>query len=198
MKKILLPLVLIGLISVGFLVFRPGGQKSPLPSSSQPAANKPILPSETFINYADPAGFSFSYPDNLSITKQDIGNNTYADLQLSSKDVSGSLSLKISDSKFKSIDEWLNLNKAAAKEPAQEAKLGNLKAMELKTPDRIFAGALDQGILFTVEMPRIEEDFWMKVYSKFLNSFSFVTPTLQGNTGTSSEDVTFEGEEVVD
>ncbi len=199
MKKILLPLAVIGFIIVGFLVFRPSEQKSPLSTPNQSVVSKPTLPSETSINYTDPAGFSFSYPDNLSITKQETDNNTYADLQLSSKDVSGSLSLKISDSKFKSLDDWLNLNKAATKEPVKEVKLGNLKAMEVKTSDRVFLGALDQGIFFSVEMPRVEEDFWMKVYGKLLTSFSFSAPdTTAPQAGTSAaSDVSFEGEEVV-
>lgn len=193
-KKIILAVLVIGLIAAGFLVFRPEGQKSPLPSPLQEV--KKSLPSETFIDYTDPAGFNFSYPDNLSIIKNDTDASTYADMQLSSNDVNGSLNLKITDSKFATLNDWLKLYKS---EPV-EKKLGNLKALEVKTADRLYLGALDQGILFTIEMPLIEEAFWMKVYDKVLTSFSFASPegtTSQGNINASS-DVTFEGEEVVE
>lgn len=177
-------------------------------SLSSPQANlsseqKQISPSETLKEYSDPGGFSFNYPDNLSIVNNEIEDeNTYADLQLFSKDVSGNLTLKITDSKYKTLDEWLNLNQAAAKEPSKEVNLGNLKAMEVKTADRLLLGALDQDILFSIEMPRIEEEFWMKVYNQVLTSYSFVSPgqsnSTAGSVSTSSEDVSFEGEEVVE
>lgn len=188
--KIVLFFLLVGLIVAGFLVFRPGSFSNSLQSSNLPA--KKILPSETLIDYTDPTGFTFSYPDNLSITKKDTDTNTYADVQLSSKDVNGSLSLKIEDSKFVTLDKWVKLNKSASVGDPKEVKLGNLKSVEIKTGDRLLLGALDQGIFFTIEMPRVEEDFWDKVYQKTLKSFSFAPPA------TSEGEVSFEGEEVVE
>ena len=194
-KTIILLILGLGLIVLGVLAVKLLGQKNPATSTgtNQQAVAK-IQPSETLLEYTDPAGFSFSYPDNLSLTKNEqIDNSTYADIQLSSKEVNGSLNLNISDSKFASIDDWLKLNKGAEK----EARLGNLKALEVKTSDRLLLGALDQGIFFTIEMPLVEEDFWMKVYNKILQEFTFVPPP-QENTGFSSDDITFEGEEVVE
>lgn len=176
----------------GFLVLKPVQQKE-VASTLLPEAKKTV-PSSNFLDYADPAGFNFSYPDNLSIIKNDIADNEYADITLSSKDVNGSLNLKISDSKFKTLDEWIKLNKVAAKEEQKEVKLGNLKAIEIKTTDRLYLGALDQGILFTIEIPLIEEEFWMKVYNKVLSGFSFVAPA----SASGPNDVSFEGEEVVE
>ena len=118
-KKVVLVLaILLGVVAV-ILVLNPG-QKSPT-SPNLPETKKVTVPSETLKDYTDPAGFSFSYPDNLSITKNDLENSSvYADLQLASKDVSGSLSLKIADSKYKTLDEWLKLNAAGAKEPPRK------------------------------------------------------------------------------
>lgn len=194
-------LTIIGLI--WFLFFNK--KQTPLVNSiaNQIGVAKQTNPSETMIEYADPSGFTFSYPDNLSLNKSDVeDNSTYADLILSSKDVSGSLSLKIVDSKFKTLDEWAKINKEAAKEGPKEVKLGTLKASEIKTADRLLLGALDQGILFTIEMPLIEEVFWMKVYNKILTDFSFASPQAaigtDANTSVSTNDVIFEGEEVVE
>ncbi len=201
MSKKLLLILVAGLIIVGILIFNPFKQQSNLlsPLSSQPTVKK-ILPSETTTEYIDPAGFTLSYPDNLSITKNEItDNSTYADIQLSSKDVSGSLNLKITDSKFKIIDEWIKLNKDAAAEQQKEVSLGNIKGTEIITKDRLLLGALDSGIFFDIEVPLIEKDYWMKVYNKVLTGFSFVAPeTAAGNADSSSNDVSFESEEVVE
>ena len=59
---------------------------------------------------------------------------------------------------------------------------------------------MDQGVLFNIEVPLIEEDFWMKVYNDILTNFSFASPevvTSQDNSVLTS-DVSFEGEEVVE
>lgn len=159
-------------------------------------------PSETVIEYTDPAGFGFSYPDNLSITKAEIEDpNVYTDLQIYSKDVSGSIKLKISDTKIATLSAWLKENGIAKSNTPQEKKLGNLKAWEVKINDRLMLGALDQGVLFTVEVPRVEEDFWMKVYEKLITGFAFVAPepaTTTTTSASSDSDVIFEGEEVVE
>lgn len=201
-KKLLLVLCFLAvLIAAGVFMLKPGKQDSLLsnPPITQP---KIVAPSETLKEYQDPSGFSFNYPDNLSITKNDItDNNTYADLQLFSKDVNGSLILKITDSKFTTLDEWLKSNKEATVGEPKEVKLGSLKAFEIKTSDRLLVAALDQKILFTIEIPLVEEDFWMKVYNKILTGFTFELPdntTASANTNVTSDDVIFEGEEVVE
>lgn len=195
--KLLILLVAVGLVVIGVIVLRPGIKPSKtLDQLTNPLQeNKRVMPSETVKEYQDEAGFSFSYPDNLSITKNEItDDSTYSDIQISSKDVSGSLNLKITDSKFKSLDEWLSSNKEASKDKPKEVKLGNMKAAELKTADRLLLAAVDQGILFTIEMPLIEQDFWTKVYNKVLANFSFVLP----GASQGSDDISFEGEEVIE
>ncbi len=197
-KKLILVLALVaGLIVTGLVVLNPIKQKSPLSQSpaGQQSGSKEIKPSETLKEYTDPSGFTLSYPDNLSLVKNDIADNsTYADIQLTSKDVSGSLNLKISDSKFATPDEWLKSSKGTTK----EVKLGSLKGMEVITNDRLLLGALDNGVFFDIEMPLIEKDFWMKVYNKVLTSFSFTAPEAANSTSASASDITFEGEETVE
>lgn len=197
-KKILL-LLIIGLAVTIYLVLNPAKQKAPLSNPLPQKAAKEILPSETSLEYTDPSGFSFSYPDNLSILKNDItDNSTYADIQLSSKDVNGNLSLKITDSKFATLDEWLKSNKVTSSEVPKEVQLGNLKGVEVKLKDRLLLGILDKGVFFNIEMPLVEENFWMKVYSKVLASFSFAAPENASSTDASANNVIFEGEEVIE
>lgn len=200
-RKLVLILSIIAVLITGILIFNPFKQNNNLlsPLSLQTTVKQTL--SDNVTEYVDPAGFSLSYPDNLSITKNDIEDTvTYADIQLSSKDVSGSLNLKITDSKFKTLDEWIKLNKAAATEEPKEVSLGSIKGTEIMTKDRLLLGALDSGIFFNIEVPLIEKDYWMKVYSKVLAGFSFTAPetTAGGSTDSSSGDVSFESEEVVE
>lgn len=179
-------------LATAIFILNPHKQRTSLVTPTSLQTAKKTLPSETFLEYKDPSGFSFNYPDNLSIASNEATSNEYADLQLSSKDISGSLILRIADSKFPSLDQWQKLNNGTTK----EVKLGNLKALEIQTNDRLLLGALDQGILFTIEMPLIEQEFWTKVYNKILTDFAFVAPASGENT--SADNVTFEGEEVVE
>lgn len=200
-KLVLIICIIVIIAIVGFVFFKPGNSSNPLtnPLTSQ---LKIAAPSSTLKEYQDPAGFSFSYPDNLSITGSEIeDNNTYANLQLTSKDVSGNLTLKIIDSKYPTIEDWLKTNKEATVGNSKEVKLGNLKAFEIKTSDRLLLAALDQGILFTIEMPLVDEGFWTKVYNQVLSSFNFGLPENTASSDSSSSyaaDITFEGEEVVE
>lgn len=175
-------------------------KKGPLSIPLSDTSVRQVKPSETSIEYTDPTGFSFSYPDNLSIAKNEAEDpNSYADLQLYSKDVSGSISLKIADTKLKTLDDWLKESKVSS-DSATEKKLGELKAIESRVSDRLMLAAIDKGVLFRIEVPLIEEGFWMRVYNKLLTDFAFVSPVSNDTQGVSdsSDDVTFEAEEVVE
>lgn len=193
----------VGLISGVVLVLFRLQQKNPL---STPLVNqqesKQIIPSDTLKTYTDPSGFTFAYPDNLSLIRNEPANaDTYADIKLTAKDIDGYLSLNISDSKFKSLDEWVKTTKSS--QTPKEVKLGELKALEVSDNDKLLLAALDQGIIFSIEVSFDgKKDFWMKVYEKVIKDFSFASPsqefTASQGVSSPSDDVTFEGEEVVE
>lgn len=196
-KTILLAVAVIILmvIMLKIAIFSSPANKTsdPLVTGSAPVQ---INPSETFKVYSDPSGFTFDYPDNLSLTKNDLTDATFADLQLSAKGVEGSLILKVTDSKFLSAESWAKSIKDIEGQP-KEVKLGNLRALEVKTASGIKLASIDQGVIFSIDVS--QNDFWMKVYNKVLADFSFAPPA-QDNTSLSgtSDDVSFEGEEVVE
>lgn len=198
-------LLIVGVI--GFFLLNPNKGKSPL---SAPESAKEVTPSSTYIDYADPSGFSFSYPDNVSIANRISENedlavdpDAYADLQLFSKDKSGSVNLRIADTNFKTLEEWKKDNGIAEEVQGSEKMLGQLKASEFKTSDRLFLASIDQGVLFTVEMPLVEEVFWNQVYDKVVSGFVFEVPEVEiattgGGAVSAGDEVIFEGEEVVE
>lgn len=196
-KKIILFILVIGLILVAgkFLLF-PSSQKNPLNSASHQAASVSLTPSEISKTYSDPSGFSFNYPDNLSLAPNELTDATYTEVQLSAKGVAGNLILKITDSKFGSLDEWAKSIKDAQGSP-KEAKLGSLKALEIKTASGLKMAAIDQGVLFGIDVS--QNDFWMKVYNKVIADFAFAPPNKDNATSDDgSSDVSFEGEEAVE
>ena len=197
-KKIVIFILIIGLMLVaGKLLLFPASDKASINSAEQ-AVNVEIKPSETNKSYSDPSGFTFSYPDNLSLTTNELTDATYAEVQLSAKGVEGNLILKITDSKFATLDEWTKSIKDAEGTP-KDAKLGTLKAIEIKTASGLKLAAIDSGVIFTVDLAKPQNDFWNKVYNKVTADFSFAPPT-QDNVSSSagSSDVSFEGEVVVE
>ncbi len=196
-KKIVLILGLAFIVAVtlGFLLNRPKDQLSS-PLSTQ---NKQILPSKSLKTYTDSSGFSFNYPDNLSLLNNELKDaNSYAELQLTANGMAGSLVLKIADSKLATLDEWVKINNSAPSEIPKEVKLGNLKALEIKHNDKLLLGVLDQGILFTIEILQ-GKDFWTEVLNIVTADFSFAPPASEtSGVDSGSSDVTFDGEEVVE
>lgn len=194
-KTILLLFLAVGLI-VGVLVWFFNPKKSILltPQTNQQETNAQISPSKTLKAYTDPSGFSFNYPDNLSLVNNELKDESvYADIQLTAKGTDGSLGLKIADSELTSLESWVKTTKSS--QTPKEVKLGNLKALEVTTGDKLLLGAVDQGVLFTIEIPLAgDKDFWVSVYNTVLAEFTFSG----GGVSSSSDDITFEGEEVIE
>lgn len=200
-KLALIVLILAGVMAVSWkYIFLQKKATFSSPQTDGQLLSKPqISVSKTVKEYTDPSGFSFNYPDNLSLTNNEIkSERTYADIKLSMKELEGGISIVISDSSFNKLEDWASANSAESS-TVTEAKLGNLKASEMLNTDRLILGALDMGVLFTVEVKFGDsKDFWMESYNKILEEFIFVAPTANStSTANSSEEVIFEGEEVV-
>lgn len=200
MTKFRLAILIFIVVLLGVGVFTITRSKRALQNPLTNLAPKPVIPSNTFITYEDSNGFQFDYPDNISLSKAEIEDpSVYTDLSLYSNQVNGSISLNISDTKLKNIDSWILENKLVSIDPPKEIMFGNLKATEIKTSDHLYLAAIDQGILFAVSMPNLEEKFWNPVYSKVVSEFKFITPQSTSLVGTApEEDAFFEGEEVVE
>lgn len=202
-RKILLICLTLGFLVLGAVLLNPFKSKTSLsnPELNQLKLAAPITPSQTLKTYTDPTGFSFNYPDNLSLLNNELKDtNSYAELQLAATGIDGSLTLKITDSKLASLDELAKTYKDNELSE-KEVKLGNLKALEITTKDKILLGALDQGVLFNIEVPQgSSKDFWAQVYSKVLADFTFTQPEATNPQvgSNSAADVSFEGEEVVE
>lgn len=158
------------------------------------------MPSITTKTYIDDVGFQFDYPDDLNVVKKESTNSAvYTDVGVSSKTVAGSLSFIVEDTKEKKVDDWIgkNINSTASAEKA--VTLGNIQANVITQNDKTIIVAIDQGVLFKLEVtPEGESDYWNAAFATVLSNFSFSAPQAatsvsSGTSGSSGgEDVVVE------
>lgn len=207
MKRFLvgsLILVVITVVTIGGLFFlqQKKPSQSPEPESTSQAKK---VPSTTLKEYSDPSGFSFQYPQDVSFEKKENNDSTvYADLAFSAKDIKGSMVVFINDTSLKTIDEWSEkIPPGINPENGKDAELAELKAKEIQDERSIMLAAVDQGVLFTINVTFDgEKDFWTEVYKTLAASFSFTkaegSSVTSSSSDSTSEDVIFEGEEVIE
>lgn len=196
--------VVILLIAFGVFFFSSSKKQEQVTPSLQtvPVEAKKV-PSQTTKTYTDDVGFQFDYPDDLIVTKKESTSSaSYANLEIESKAVSGAIKFAVEDTKVKSLDEWFSKALFPAVEglKIKETKLGAITAREIIIGDKITTVALDQGIIFKLDViPGQEKQYWLNVYNTFLSSFSFVVPqSTSSSTGSNvGEDIILE-EEVIE
>lgn len=166
------------LASVAFYLLKPKSMVSPISSVNLPT-NIDISqnsPSEELKGYFDDSGFSFNYPNDIQIRKIDISDNTtYANLEFTSSKAKGSISIKIADTKLKSLDDWFGENKIASSGAIKkDIKIGEISGSQLQINNKIMALAINQEILFSIEVDHQNQKYWQTVYATILSSFNFV------------------------
>lgn len=186
------------LLTVGVISYVVMNQS--LPKSSQittlPDEKKEL--SKTVKDYTDPSGFTFNYADNLSLEKKESTDSaTYATIVLTENDMSGNITISVTDTKIKTTDDWLTQNKYASNAATiTQKQLGGLSATEVKTKEKIILIAIDKGILFSVEILFSgDETFWAEAYATVVKSFTFVQPPAETSAGSTS-DVASGGDDV--
>lgn len=161
------------------------------------------MPSNTMKKYLDQSGFSFSSPDNIKIEKKE-SDSLYADLILSTNEVNGNITFTVSDSKYDSLENWKDNNlENLTGLLINESELGSLSGASFNNKDKITLIAIDQKIEFKMVVDyKDHKKYWENVYKSIRDSFAFTSPSTSQSTNTgseaSSEEVSFEGEEVVE
>lgn len=161
------------------------------------------IPSSILKEYSDPSGFTFSFPDNINVQRKE-NDSLYSDLILSTNEVNGNITFTVSDSKYDSLENWKDDNlENLTGLLINELELGSLSGISFNNKDKITLIAIDQGIEFKMVVDyKDHKKFWESVYKSMRDSFSFITPSASKSTNTNSEapseEVSFEGEEVIE
>ncbi len=158
------------------------------------------LPSKKLKTYKDSAGFTFQHPDNITIdVKENTDSNTYSDLDLRSKVTAGNISIKVTDTKLKTTNDWVQSNKVPQ---SKDSQLGNLSAKEIQVKGGYMIGAVDQGILFQIAVYfNSKDEFWQKSVDIITSTFNFTnqaSSTPHSSTDAGGDEVILEAEEVVE
>lgn len=175
-KTIIISILIAGIGAGAFYILE--SKKTISPISQRSVENKIIAvekePSKTLKVYTDSTGFSFKYPQDVQVSKKDTTNDAtaYANLEISSSQAKGSISVKILDTELKSIDDWFLENNYTS---TKEIKIGELFGKEANMNNKITAAALDQNVLFTIEVASQNKKYWVDVYQTMLSSFNFVS-----------------------
>lgn len=179
-----------------------GRQEEPLVQpliQTQSESAEPLL-------YKDEAGFSFKYPPALGVVEQATDDSTtYSSLELSSKDYPNErLLIKITDTSFKSIDDWLTKNPQGRKIiNFSGISLGGMQGKSFKYDDtkKNLVLAADSGILYFLESPA-DGGFWDLAFQTVVSSFQLTqggvpSPAAVGASNSSGA-VIDEGEEIIE
>lgn len=180
-KTIVLGVVIVA-VSIAAVFYILNSKKTISSTPSDTYRKKPLVvlekpPSETFKEYFDNSGFKLKYPDDVQIDKIEIKDNIiYSNLELTSNQAKGKILIKIVDTQLKSIDDWFardNFMEGNKK----EIKIGEISGVQLQMDNKILAAAINQKILFTIEVDAQSSKYWQSVYRTMLSTFSFVPQT---------------------
>lgn len=194
-SKALLVIIPICLLLVG------GGMylftlRSKTKETVSPAGQEQKWPEPTvgpkLLTWNDPAGFAFQYDSGLEIDNHPEDKINYANLEITEPGKEGKIIVLAADTKYKSVSEW------AAK--AVDATLGGKPAKRIVTAgsDKVVVGAIDDKILFTVEMDLAGVTTWQERFDQIISSYEFVYPTAVPQKSSGSSGDIIEEEEIIE
>lgn len=180
--------IVVATIIAAFYILNSGKTNSPVfPNTNQALVALEKQPSKTLKEYSDDAGFSFQYPDDVEVSKIEIKDSViYSSLELTSNRAKGKILIKIADTKLESVDDWLT--EKSVKGNIKEIRIGEISGGQLQTDNKILAAAINQNILFAIEVDIQDQKYWQSVYDTIVASFNFVFQEENVSTETQSLD----------
>jgi uncharacterized protein YxeA len=161
------------------------------------------------LTWEDPAGFKFSYPEEIKINPHEEDEENYAHLELTVDSHSGSILIWVKDTTYKEIADWVKKENSAGSAQVFDSELGGnpAKKLALNNPQKLVTATLDGNAIVLIEVYP-EDQWWNQVYNQILSSFEFIPlqgeeistpPKVSGSSGQTSEGgIIDEGEEVVE
>lgn len=201
---ILVGLLIGGIASAGYLWWVRG---NPAPTEQQaaptPAAERPQL-----LTWNDPNGFTFQYPEGLSINKHDEDKENYAHLEFTHPDHPGKLIVWGKDPAkgVSDLSTWVKNEKRFTGANVLDTELGSKagKKVMIEGVNRmLIVGTVYDGIVWTVEATLEEAPFWTDVHTGVADSFKFIPVKEPGSTATAEsapavDDVAVDEEEIIE
>src|SRR3989338_4499392 len=188
MKKMLVILALSVSCAVFAVVF--------IQSQKQPKTISPLVSEEKDVEVTEKpiplakfdseSGFSFEYPGDLELDNLALPNeDSYANIQLTSKKSTGSTEISVTDTNEKSVQSYAKNNQINLDE-ASPVSFAEIKGQQISTKNQLITIALDQGILFKITTDLDQNPkYWTGIHSDILSTFKF-TETVQPKSTTNT------------
>ena len=165
---IILGAILTVLAGVGIGVFVFGRPKTiPKPEGVKSLFDLTPRASESTATYQDESGYSFDYPDSVSV--KDVtpaDDNFYSSLEL--KKGTDTLTVKIT---VGNTNPYKNDKKASL---IGSVPMDGITANQYSLGTRLISVAIDQGVLYVIDGPA-DGGFWEEIQNKILSTFKFGT-----------------------
>jgi len=163
-KKILIVIVVTILAGITiFFIIKP----KPKNISESPIISPSPTPiSVTLETWTDEAGFSFQYPQGITIDKHAEDTTNYANLTFTDKD-QGSIDIVMSDND-NTLDKWTN---------AIDTVLGEKDGKKIMTDTGMIIGVVDDEVLVTLKRTTKLSPLLEATWQNITDSWAFVYPT---------------------
>ncbi len=157
------------------------------------------------LDWKDPAGFTFQYPEGVTIDKHDEDKENYSHVEMTNPTNPGRLIVWAKDTTAADVNAWVKTEKTFRDASIVDTTLGNQPAKKilLTTPTKkVVVGTIFDEILWYIEVEPGEDDYWQKILDTIATSFK-LTPlpgeSSAGGAETSvEEDVMVDEEEVIE
>lgn len=152
------------------------------------------------LEWKDPAGFTFQYPEGVTIDKHDEDQQNYAHVEMTNSQNPGRLIVWGKDTTAADVAAWVKTEKSFRDASVVDTTLGGepAKKILLTTPtNKIIIGTIFDEILWYIEVEPGEGDYWQKTLDTIAGSFKF-TPLVGESDSSGYEEVAVDEEEVVE
>lgn len=158
-KQILIIVILAVLVG-GSAVILVKSQSHVSPTS-QPVEPTPTPTSVALTTWTDEAGFSFQYPEGITIDKHPDDNADYANLTLNLSP-SNTVNIIMSDNTYKDLNAWAGQNLAV------DTTLNGKLAKKIIKDGQTTIACIDNGVIVTITGQDV---------SSIVDSWTFIYPT---------------------
>jgi len=175
-KTILVAGILVGLVVVGALIYKFVLKKEdgePISPASQISAPQVLAPQ--LIVWEDPAGFTFSYPENFEIDPHEEDDENYAHVELTVLDQAGGIIVWMKDTAYSTIDKWLENEEEIVDEQVFDTTLSDHEGKKVMFANgKLLTVTLDEEVIVLVELLPGDNRLWQPIYDQIIQSFEFV------------------------
>lgn len=173
-KKGLIVIVIFLLFTGGFYYYKnyfkaSQNIKNPVGEKLSPTP----LPTKT---WKDPMGFSFDYPDFMTVNPHNEDQDNYAHVELAATGSSGSIIVWAKDTNFQTLDGWLKGDKTVSGGTSLDTTWGGQPAKKVAISGenpRVETGVLYDGLLWVLDGVSGGDNKFDTAYNNILTNFKF-------------------------